>query len=207
MVNYLATLGWSPPGDDELASLDEMVAAFRLEDLSKAGAAFDLKKLHSFNGHYLRALPREEFVERTLGWYRDFVIEPMASLIQERGATFPETLSMTDFFLHDAPPMDVASWEKAMVKGAENARSVLGAAIAGFDAEDLDWTSSDALKGVVDTIAESLGLAVRKVQEPIRVAVTGRTVGPPLWESLVVLGKHRTVERLLRALDKLPPPA
>ena len=204
MTNYLATLGWSPPGEDELATMDEMVAAFRLEDLSKAPAAFDLKKLHAFNGHYLRALSRDEFVDRALGWYRDTIVEPMASLLQERGTTLPETLSMTDFFLHDAPPMDVASWEKVMVKDVDLARSVLGAAIAAFDAEDLDWTSAEALKGVVDGIVESLGSKIQKVQAPIRVAVTGRTVGPPLWESLVVLGKHRTIERLLRALDKLP---
>jgi glutamyl-tRNA synthetase len=207
MANYLATLGWSPGGDDELATLDEMIPAFRLEDLSKAPAAFDLKKLHAFNGHYLRALPRDVFVERTLDWYRTTIVEPMAELIQERGATFPETLAMTDFFLHDAPPMDLTSWQKAMVKGADNARAVLGAAIAGFDAEDLDWTSADALKAVVEGIVESTGLKIQKVQEPIRVAVTGRTVGPPLWESLVVLGKHRTIERLVRALEKLPPPA
>jgi glutamyl-tRNA synthetase len=114
MANYLATLGWSPGGDDELATLDEMIPAFRLEDLSKAPAAFDLKKLHAFNGHYLRALPRDVFVERTLDWYRTTIVEPMAELIQERGATWPETLSMTDFLLHEAPPVDGASWAKAM---------------------------------------------------------------------------------------------
>jgi glutamyl-tRNA synthetase len=100
--------------------------------------------------------------------------------------------------------MDVASWEKVMVKDVDLARSVLGAAVAGFDAEALDWTSADALKAVVEHIVESLGSKIQKVQAPIRVAVTGRTVGPPLWESLVVLGKHRTIERLMRALDKLP---
>lgn len=199
MRNYLGTLGWSPPGDEEIVPLSAMLESFRLEDVNSSGAQFDAKKLLAFNGHYLRALPRDEFVDRTLSWYRTTIVEPLADLIQERGATFPETLSMTDFLLHDAPPMDGASWEKAMGKGP--ARAILDAAIESYAACQ-DWTA-DSLHELTEELARSVALTLGKAQAPIRVAVTGRTVGPPLFESLVVLGRERTLERLRRAVIRL----
>ena len=199
MRNYLGTLGWSPPGDEEIVPLDTMLETFRLEDVNSASAQFDTKKLLAFNGHYLRALPREEFVDRALDWYRTTIVEPLAAVIQERGATFPETLAMTDFLLHDAPPMDAASWEKAMGKGP--ALAILDAAIEAYSACQ-DWTA-DALHELTEELAGRVALSLGKAQAPIRVAVTGRTVGPPLFESLVVLGRERTLERLRRAVARL----
>lgn len=197
MVNYLATLGWAPPGDDEIVPLSTMLDTFRLEDVNSAPAAFDEKKLLAFNGHYLRALPREEFVDRALDWYRTTVVEPMAGVIQERGATLPQTLSMTDFFLHDAPPMDGPSWDKAMKPPAP---AILGSAIEAYTT--CEWTA-EALHKATEAIAVGSELSLGKAQAPIRVAVTGRTVGPPLFESLVVLGRARVLERLGRALVRV----
>ncbi|HVF32483.1 MAG TPA: glutamate--tRNA ligase [Acidimicrobiales bacterium] len=202
MVNYLGTLGWSPPGDEELVPLATMLDAFRLEDVNRAGAQFDEKKLLAFNGHHLRSLPREQFVERALDWYRATVVDPLAEVIQERGATFPETLSMTDFLLHDAPPMDGPSWDKAMGKGP--AAEILQAALETYGAGE-DWTT-DALHAATEELAGRFGLGLGKAQAPIRVAVTGRTVGPPLFESMVVLGRERTLVRLTRALARLAKP-
>ncbi|HET9442557.1 MAG TPA: glutamate--tRNA ligase [Acidimicrobiales bacterium] len=198
MRNYLGTLGWAPPGDEEIVPIDKMVATFRLEDVTSAPAAFDVKKLLAFNGHYLRALPRDEFVERALHWYRRTVVEPMAGVIQERGATLPETLSMTDFLLHDDPPVDRASWAKAM--GGEHARAIVEAAMEAYTT--CEWTA-EVLHGVTAAVGEGLGLSLGRAQAPVRVAVTGRSVGPPLFESLVVLGRARTLERLRRALVRI----
>lgn len=203
MRNYLGTLGWAPPGDDEIVPIETMLETFRLEDVNRNPGQFDPKKLLAFNGHYLRTLPREQFVERALDWYRSTIVEPMADVIQERGATWPETLSMTDFFLHDAPPTDRDSWAKTMEKGP--ARQILEHTIAGYEALDSDGWTADAVRDVVTAIGDGLELKAGKVQAPVRVAVTGRTVGPPLWESLVVLGRDRTLDRLRRALAKLPP--
>jgi glutamyl-tRNA synthetase len=198
MVNYLGTLGWAPPGDEEIVPLSTMLDTFRLEDVNSAPAAFDEKKLLAFNGHYIRALPREEFVARALDWYRTTVVEPMADVIQERGATLPETLSMTDFFLHETPPMDGPSWEKAMkVPGP----AILGAAVDAYAALE-EWTAP-ALHSATEEIGARFELSLGKAQAPVRVAVTGRTVGPPLFESLVVLGKERVLARLRRALLRL----
>lgn len=195
MFNYLGTLGWMPPGDEEIVSRQVMLDTFRLEDVNSAGAQFDAKKLRAFNGHYLRALPRQEFVDRAVDWYRTSVVEPMAEVIQERGATLPETLSMTDFLLHEAPPMDGPSWDKTMT--ADPAPEIVAAALEAFSASE-EWTV-DALQEIVGALAERFDLKVGKAQAPIRVAVTGRTVGPPLFEALAVLGRDRTIERLQRA--------
>ena len=202
MRNYLGTLGWAPPGDDEIVPIEKMVETFRLEDVNRNPAQFDPKKLQAFNGHYLRALPRDTFVDRALEWYRTAVVEPMAEVIQERGATFPETLSMTDFFLHESPPMDRDSWAKAMEKGP--ARELLEGAIASYEAFDDDGWTAEALHAATEAVGAALELTLGKAQAPIRVAVSGRTVGPPLFESLAVLGRDRTLERLRRALAKLP---
>lgn len=200
MVNYLGTLGWSPPGDEEIVPLQTMLDTFRVEDVNSASAQFDTKKLLAFNGHYLRTLPREEYVERALAWYRTTIVEPMAAVIQERGATFPETLSMTDFLLHETPPIDGASWDKAM-KDKAVATVIVDAAIEAY-AGCADWTAP-ALHAVTEEIAGRVELSLGKAQAPIRVAVTGRTVGPPLFESLVVVGRDRTLERLRRASARL----
>jgi glutamyl-tRNA synthetase len=205
MRNYLGTLGWAPPGDEEIVPVETMVETFRLEDVNRNPAQFDVKKLHAFNGHYLRALPREEFLDRVVDWYRTTILEPMAEVIQERGATWPETLSMTDFLLHDAPPTDAASWDKAMGKGP--ARRILEGAITAYEALDDDAWVTERLHAETEAVAAAVELSLGKAQAPIRVAVTGRSVGPPLFESLAVLGRDRTLERLRRALAKLPPPA
>jgi glutamyl-tRNA synthetase len=109
---------------------------------------------------------------------------------------------MTDFLLHDAPPMDGPSWDKAMGKGP--ALAILDAAVEAYAACD-DWTA-DALHELTEELAGRVSLSLGKAQAPIRVAVTGRTVGPPLFESLVVLGRDRTLERLRRAVARLGKP-
>ena len=199
MFNYLGTLGWMPPGTEEIVDRQAMLDGFRLEDVNSSGAQFDAKKLRAFNGHYLRALPHEEYVDRVLGWYRQTVVEPMGDLIQERGSTFAETLSMTDFFLHDAPPMDGPSWDKAMRPPGP---AILAETSAAFSDEELEWTA-EALHKTVEAVGLGHDLSLGKAQAPVRVAVTGRSVGPPLFESLVVLGRARVLERLGRAIARL----
>ena len=198
MCNYLATLGWSPPGDAEIVPFDTIIESFRLEDVNSSPAAFDAKKLLAFNGHYLRGLSSEVFVDRALAWYRSTVLEPMAPVVQERGATFAETLSMTDFFLHVDPPMDRASWSKAME--TDKARPLLEAALESYGV--CEWTA-DALHAATLELGQRHELALGKAQAPIRVAITGRTVGPPLFEALVVLGRDRTLARIRRGLSRL----
>ena len=199
MVNYLALLGWSPGGDREIVTRDEMISEFRLEDVKSAGAIFDERKLQSVNAEYLRALPVTELVQRAQAWILARW-EPIAGLVQARARTLGEVYAMTDFLYRPAPVIDEAEWEKGVRKSPDFA-GILTAALNRYP--DVEWDAASIQEATVaagrDAGVEQLG----KVQAPIRLAVTGRSVGPPLWESLELLGRDRTVIRLRAALERL----
>ncbi len=199
MINYLALLGWSPKGDREIVSLQEMIDEFRLEDVKSAGAIFDERKLQSVNAEYLRALPVSELVQRSQAWIQTRW-EPIAGLVQERARTLGEVYAMTDFLYRSQPVIDEAEWEKGVRKSPDFA-GILTAALNRFP--DVEWDAVSIQEATVaagrDAGVEQLG----KAQAPIRLAVTGRSVGPPLWESLELLGRDRTVVRLRAALERL----
>lgn len=202
MVNYLATLGWSPPNElgEELATLPAMVEAFDLGAVNSSPAAFDTKKLLSFNGFYLRRLGPEEFVDRAVDHVRRTSLDRLGPLVQERAQTLDDAIGMIDFLFVAEPSIDRSTWDKVMAK--EGAAVVLDAAIAGYEALE-EW-SAEAIREASEAAAESAGLKMNKAQAPIRVAVTGRQVGPPLFESLAVLGRIPTLERLRAARAQLP---
>ena len=210
MVNYLMTLGWTPPGAEEsgseIASWSEMEAAFRLEDVTHSPAFFDLKKLAAFNGDYIRMMPLAEFVERASAelpdeWDRAR-FAAIAPHIQERLTTLTEVPGKVDFlFWPDGSTIDYdePSWEKAF--GAEWAKPLLGDVIAAYGVL-ADWTA-DALKVALEDAMMRYELKLGKAQAPVRVAVTGRSVGPPLFESLEVLGREETLRRLVAASERV----
>ena len=204
MLNYLATLGWMPPNEygEELASIDAMVDAFRFEDVASAPAQFDVKKLAAFNGFYIRRMTPEQFVDRSLAWLRSTVVEPMAPLLQERAERLPDAISMIDFLLHREPVVEAASWEKAIERDPEQAKKMLDGVLTAF--RDLATWEAEELKQVVDRIGQSLGLKLGAAQAPVRVAVTGRTIGPPLFESLELLGRERALARIEAARARIP---
>jgi glutamyl-tRNA synthetase len=201
LLNYLALVGWSPPGNLEQMRVDEMLELFRLEDIGKSAGFFDVAKLRAFNGDAIRALSLDEFVERSLPFLPQpvdvDVFRRLAPLVQERVAVLSEVWPMVDFVFLDEPPVDEASWAKGMKEGAAD---VLDGAIAAF--ADCEW-SATVLKDTLAAVGEGMGLNLKKTQAPVRVAVTGRTVGPPLFESLEVLGRERTLARLTDARNRL----
>lgn len=206
MRNYLALLGWGPKDDVEIRPIAEIIERFRLEDVNPAPAFFDEKKLEHFNAEYVRALSTDEFVAAVTPFLDqpDATLEPirqMAPALQQRVRLLPDAEPMVDFLHLDQPVRDDASWEKVMVKNADTARQMLTAAIDAF--ESVDW-DHEALHACLLEVGEANGLKLGKAQAPIRVAVTGRTVGPPLFESLEVLGRDSTLERMRTALDALP---
>ncbi|HEX7166435.1 MAG TPA: glutamate--tRNA ligase [Acidimicrobiales bacterium] len=206
MLNYLATLGWSPPSEyaDEQASLDTMTQAFAFEDVTSSSAQFDVKKLASFNGDYIRRMSTEAYLERSFTWLRTTVVDRIAPLLQERAERLPDTFAMVDFLVHADPVMDLDSWQSVMAKDPPASIAMLEAASAAYADADLAWTAS-ALKEATEAAGASLGLKLNKAQAPVRVAVAGRRVGPPLFESLELLGRMRTLARVERALDRLRP--
>lgn len=211
MVNYLATLGWGPPDGVEIRPLPEIVDLFRLEDVNASGAFFDVKKLQHFNGEYIRGLSVSQFVTRSTRWLYDDApwpaerfdvgaFEAMAPLVQERVKLLSEVPGYVDFlFLPDAP-VDEASWEKVMVKAPDLAASVLDHALAAF--AECPWEAAH-LEPALFSYSDEHGVAKGKVQAPVRVAVTGRTVGPPLFESLEVLGRDESLRRITAARARL----
>ncbi len=213
-VNYLGLLGWSPPDDvGEIFSVEQMRRWFRLEDVNHAPAFFDVVKLTHMNGEYIRAMPTAAFIEACRPWlegegcpwptgaFDESVFEAMAPVVQERVAVLEEVPAMVDFLFLEAPTVDPDVWEKAVV-GDEAAPAILAAAADAYAALADDWSAA-ALHAATLALAESVGRKLGKAQAPIRVAVTGRRVGPPLFESLAVLGPDRTLARLRAALDRV----
>jgi glutamyl-tRNA synthetase len=208
MVNYLMTLGWAPHGDIEIVSWQTIVEQFRLEDVNHSPAFFDEKKLHAFNGEYIRALSESDFISMAQPWltgdvpwspqqFRADVFAAMAPLVQTRVGVLRDIPEMVDFLFLDSPIIDEAARTKAM--STEWAQSLLQQCVEQFTT--CAW-NHDALKHVVESVGEGHGVKLGKAQAPIRVAVTGRSVGPPLFESIELLGRDETIRRVHSLLDK-----
>lgn len=212
MVNYLALLGWGPKDNVEIRPLDEIVELFRLEDVTSSPAFFDTRKLQHFNAEYIRALDADTFVERARPYFAhgqatEAVLRPLAELVRDRVRLLTEVEPMVDFLREDEVTFDDASWQKHVAKHGDRAAAMLDAAVARL--ADCDWQPAAVEAALLDaaTAARFVNAEGRpqmsKAQGPVRVAVTGRAVGPPLYESLVVLGRGRTLERLRAARDAL----
>jgi glutamyl-tRNA synthetase len=216
-VNYLALLGWSPRGDEEIVPRETLVAQFRLEDVSHSPAFFDVKKLTHMNGEYIRALSLDAFIDactpwvapwssewqpsdREVPWSRDHFDEELfakvAHLVQERVATMGEIPAMVSFFFLDDVVFDDVAFDKT-IRNDPAAHTLLRSAMEQF--ATVEWTA-DVLHETTLALGEPLGMALRKSQAPIRCAVTGTSVGPPLFESMELLGREKVLERLRDAL-------
>ncbi|MEO7371392.1 MAG: glutamate--tRNA ligase, partial [Ilumatobacteraceae bacterium] len=209
MVNYLMTLGWSPPGDQEIVPWSTIESAFRLEDVNHSPAFFDIKKLSAFNGEYIRMLSTDGFIEACqpflhspdVPWPADRFdpakFAALAPVVQSRAIVLSEVPGVIDFVFLADPHVDRDAWEKTI--SAPGAEAVLVETTAAY--RDLRRWDADALKETLEVVGEKHGLKKGKAQAPIRVAVTGRTVGPPLFEALEVLGREEVVRRLTMVLQ------
>jgi len=199
VVNYIALLGWGYDESTEFFTIEELIERFSLERVSKSPAVFDEQKLRWMNGHYLRQLPPEELSRRLEERLGRSGLEPAVRIAQEKMQTLEDFWNLAAFLVEPQPD-DPAAWEKVMTDGAPDrlrrAREVL-AATEPFDAESIET----ALRSVVD----DLGVKPREVYQPIRVAISGRTVSPGIFESVAVLGRDETLARIDRALERAQP--
>ncbi|SNR35437.1 glutamyl-tRNA synthetase [Haloechinothrix alba] len=212
LLNYLALLGWSIADDRDVFTVSELVGAFEIGQVSANPARFDVKKAESINGTHVRALDTEDFTERVVPYLTAAGVLPgepshdqlatlraIAPMVQERVAVLSEAAPLVDFLFVDE--QDFAPEEAAVTKALNpDVGPALDAAVSALEALD-SWDAESiesALKGV---LVEELGWKPRKAFTPIRVAVTGRTVSPPLFESMEILGRERALRRVDKARE------
>jgi glutamyl-tRNA synthetase len=204
LLNYLALLGWSIADDHDIFSMDEMVAAFDIADVNANPARFDSKKCEAINATHMRLLAPDDFAARltaqvlAAGLATDSsVLDAAAPLVQERIHTLGEGVEMIRFLL--VPEAEFTVDEAAAAKQlGEAGQAVLAAAIPVLDGLP-EWTTAAIENALKEALVEGLGLKPRNAFGPLRVAITGRTVSPPLFESMEILGRERSLGRLAAA--------
>ena len=209
MVNYLMTLGWAPIGDTEIVPWEQIVQEFSLESVNHSPAFFDIKKLQAFNGEYIRKMPLADFVNaanniltsEAATWpserYKPEVFAAMAPLVQTRVAVMAEVVDMVDFLFMAEPPIDDAAFTKAF--SADFAIPTLTQIATAF--ETIEW-NAESIKQAVEAVGTEHEVKLGKLQGPLRIAITGRTVGPPLFEPIELLGRDESLRRIRAALSR-----
>ncbi len=204
LLNYLALLGWSIADDRDIFSLDEMVTAFDIADVNANPARFDPKKCEAINAAHIRLLPVDDFAGR-LGSYLARAglsatpadVAAAAPLVQTRIQTLREGADMLRFLFVNESQFMVDEAAAAKQLGSDG-QIVLAAAILALEALPT-WSAGSIEDGLKASLVDGLGLKPRDAFGPVRVAVTGRTVSPPLFESLELLGRERSLRRLRAA--------
>ena len=209
MVNYLMTLGWAPHGDTEIVPWQQIVEEFALESVNHSPAFFDIKKLQSFNGEYIRMMPLEDFISAAevvltssaAPWpaerYKPEMFRAMAALVQTRIVVMAEVCALVDFLFLEEPPIDDAAFTKAF--SADFAAPTLVEIATAF--ATCEW-NADSLKTAVETVGTKHDVKLGKLQGPLRIAITGRSVGPPLFEPIELLGRDESLRRIKSALAR-----
>ncbi len=216
LVNFLALLGWSTGTEEEILSLDELAGRFDLEHVQKGGAVFDRERLEWLNGQWIRKLDEEDLIERLepfLVAERDAgridrvptpeELRPLVPIIQERLPTLGAIGDLVGFLWVDNVALDPAMlvpkrWDRATTLAAlRAARETIDGSVGALTFE------ADELEPPMRALAETRGWKAGDLFMAIRVAATGRTATPPLFDSLVALGRERTLARLDRAIETL----
>ena len=211
LLNYLALLGWAIAADRDVFSMAEMVEAFEIADVNPNPARFDLKKAEAINSAHMRLLSVDEITDRVLPFLKHAgvvsdpvgdadaqLLEQAMPLVAERINKLTEAVDMLGFLFVDeaAFSLDPTDAEKLL---DDDGRAVVQAsydALAGLS----EWSTAAIQEALQGKLVEELGLKPRNAFGPVRVAVTGRRVSPPLFESMELLGRERSLGRLQRAL-------
>jgi glutamyl-tRNA synthetase len=216
LINYLALLGWSIADDHDIFSLEEMVAAFDVGDVNANPARFDPKKCEAINASHIRLLRAGDFADRLatqiaqsrirtgarpLSDGQRGLVYAAAPLVQERVQTLAEGAIMLDFLLVDDDQFVIDPAVAAKNLGPDG-QDVVGAAIGVLERVPA-WTTAAIEEALRSALLEERGLKPRLAFGPLRVAATGRAVSPPLFESLELLGRERTLRRLSAAYGPL----
>jgi glutamyl-tRNA synthetase len=206
LLNYLALLGWGLSADQDIFTLSEMAKAFDVHDVNPNPARFDLKKADAINATHIRALSAEDFANRLIPYLQKGevlstpptpaqleILGKGAPLIQERITVLGEAKDMLGFLFTDSSKITID--EDARKGLPENAKQIVAAATAAIS--DLDVFTTDALHDLLNKVlVEQMGEKPKNAFGPLRTAISGRRVSPPLFESMEILGKAETLARL-----------
>jgi glutamyl-tRNA synthetase len=213
LLNYLALLGWSIAADRDVFSLDEFTAAFDIVDVNPNPARFDQKKAESINGDHIRMLDTADFARRLVPYLaaaglvaepptveQQAILDAAAPLVQERMQLLGEAPGLLGFLFRDVVAYD----EDALKALPDNAAAVLTASLEALEpvAGD-DFSAATVQDALAGALIEGLGLKPRVAYGPLRVAVSGRRVSPPLFESMELLGKEASIARLAALVSHL----
>jgi len=216
VLNFLALLGWNPGDDREIFSLDELIEAFSVENLSKSDAVFDIKKLDWYNGVYIRKLPLDELGRRIMPFmekaglakmtddgkclaqngrvYDDAFMSEMLSLVIDRLGKLTEAPDMLAFLFTDDMDIDVSLFKtKTGLTHYQIGELILK---CNDILKNIEKWDKDVIHDAMKAMADDLGMKIGDLFMQIRIAVTGKKVTPPLFESMVLLGKDRVIERM-----------
>jgi glutamyl-tRNA synthetase len=200
LINYLALIGWSPGTEDEVFSMDDLVRVWKIEQVQSAGGKWDKDRLDFFNGVWIRKLSVDELVHRLepfvpAEWDRQ-VLKRIAPHIQERMKTLKDAKDQIRFLFTD----DIGYESKLLIpKKSDRIPTTEALARARAVLSELEPFSAMLIKPALEGLAEQLGWSRKDLNGTVRMAITGRDVGPPLYESLEVLGKPRSLERIEKA--------
>jgi len=205
MVNFLALIGWSPGTEEEVFSIEDLVQRFEISEVHTAGGKWDRDRLNFFNGVWIRKLSDDE-LERRLEpfvpatWDRT-LLRQVIPLIKERMTTLAEAKDLIDFLFTDPITHDRALLVPKKKEPHETITALSRVTVA---LRFLEPFAADRIEQAIAAVATDVGWSVRDLTIATRAAVTGRKVGPPLYESLVLLGKDRALARLEAAQDLIP---
>lgn len=202
LMNYLALLGWSPGDNREIFSLEELIAKFSMEGVNSKSACFDNEKLRWLNGEHLRALEAVVYQSRLAGFVKEFgsaevrpdekLILKAAVLFKDRIKTFKEFAEQADYFFKPVPVFDPAAVKKSWKD--EKSKEYLEALARGL--EKSDFEDILLLEKITRDTASALGVSAGAIIHPLRVALTGKSVSPGIFELMTALGKEQVLERI-----------
>jgi glutamyl-tRNA synthetase len=198
--NYLALLGWGTQDDTTILSTEELIERFDIADVGRASAIFDEQKLRWLNGRFMREMDLDSYTEavaRHLGREPDERLRAACEIAQEKAQTLEEVWPLIGF-LFEEPKTDEKSWRKVMKDGA---LPLLSEALEALRA--VEPFEPAELESSLGRILAEHDVKPGKLYQPIRVAISGTSVSPGIFESLAVLGKDRSIERIERALERL----
>jgi glutamyl-tRNA synthetase len=198
--NYLALLGWGTDDDTTLMSTEELVRRFEVADVGRSAAIFDEKKLRWLNGRFMRELPLDEYtaaVAKHLGREPEAPLRAACEIAQEKAQTLDEVWALIRF-LFEPPVDDPKAWAKTMKENAAELLGVAREALASAPAFD-----AAAVEAALTPLPERLDVKPGKLYQPIRVAITGSTVSPGIFESVSALGRETSLSRIDAAISRL----